>query len=236
MSSKNTTKAGVNFICILILIILWLYTYLKIDIKIDIRKLPTANAQEVSGNAWEVTKDFVPSWVVLDYYKYAGKKFAVIDIPTYQMEIYKELQIPLDYILMERTINTLECGDENWFCLSESKKYPWTYPDAWFFQINQINWESHERSETLVKRGRNEVKKAKISWDWSKVIYIRNTLFRFQADWTYKRMKRFEKVCSADKLYKIMKCQWIRHNGSKTKEHYWNKASISIWVLYNKYY
>jgi len=236
MSTINsTTKKTVNFICIILFILWWIYTYFNIDIKVEVRPPKIVSAEERSGDAWKVKKWYVPSGKILEYYTYAWNKFAVVDIPTYQIEIYKELWIPLDYILMGRTINTLECGDENWFCLSKSKKYPWTYPDAWPFQINQINASAHEYSETLVKRGRNEVKKAKINWDWNKVIEIRNLLFKFQAKWTYDRMKRFKQKCKADKLYKIMRCQAILHNWGKYRYDYGNKASESIKILY-KYY
>ena len=134
---------------------------------------------------------------VWSYYM-GSAKFNVNMVPEWQVQIYRDLGINQDTMLLMRTVNQLECWDPDWFCM-------WlNAADAGPFQINFIHGmiyripekdgyhpnDDYGKSRYLVKAGRKARSKAMSDWDWKETVRIRNELFAFQAKWTWERMKR----------------------------------------------
>lgn len=178
----------------------------------------TADILEENPLAWDIINKFTYNW----------KWYIVRSIPQWQLDIYNELNIWSGSYFKMRTLNTLECNDNYWFC------YNWA--DAWPFQINQIHWEDHKWSKYLVIQGINALK----GWDIVSAEAIRNTLFKFQAQWTANRMLSMEKrFCyKYNTQSKKMYCQAVQHNWNNKnwfKYTYWTRSEKSFNLLL-KYY
>ena len=235
MIVKNNKFNGL--ILIILPLILWIITYTLIplypttfaDIKIDF----SWNADEVKTK--KPIKKIIPDGLIIDYYTIWKQSYAVTTIPEWKREIYEKLKIPPSYKLILHTINTLECWDENGFCLNSS--------DSWPFQINQIHWSDYKYSAYLIKQGKIAIENAKKTNDWHTVLAIRDTLFTFQVKWTYRKMQGFEKKCKSDKLSKFTACEWWYHNwNTRPSKWFWQfrdfyayKASLSVSILWSYY-
>ena len=156
------------------------------------------------------------AWDIINKYTYGWKWYIVRSIPQWQLDIYNELWIWSGSYFKMRTLNTLECNDNYWFC------YNWA--DAWPFQINQIHWEDHKWSKYLVIQGRNAIK----WWDLVSAEAIRNTLFKFQVKWVANRMLSIEKrFCyKYNTQSKKMYYQAYYHNGNVKKWKDWIEFRI----------
>ena len=120
----------------------------------------------------------------LGTYKFGNYTFTTDSIPDWQLRIYQDMGVPGKTQLLLRTINQLECGHQDGFCMGLNES------DAGPFQINRIHGKDYTYSRDMVKKGIAAIEKAKVSGDWSETIQIRDELFRFQAQWTWDRMKR----------------------------------------------
>lgn len=141
----------------------------------------------------------------------------VIPIAEWKNKIFDELSISKDDKKLIQSINIMECGEENGFCLSTHNA------DAWPLQINQINKEDHKYSEYLVNQWLIAKKNSIKTNDWTTTIAIRNTLYKFQVNWIIARIKQFDKKqCKTVIWINRVRCQAILHN--------WNNKN---WFKYN---
>lgn len=176
----------------------------------------------------KTNKKFPEFQEVIGTFKYGEYTRNVVSITDWQKKIMDKNKISFQTQLYLRTLQTMECGDENGFCMNRF--------DAGPFQINQIHVVEHKESRRLVTKGIKAVEVAKKTGNWKEVITIRNKLYEYQMLWTFNRMKsqvvRFELPENREKrIYSLAKL----HNGSKTKEQYAEKAKISYKILLSYY-
>lgn len=174
-------------------------------------------------------------WNLIGKYVNGKRTFNVNAIPVWQEKIYDELWINESTRLLMRTVNQLECWDENWFC---ANRY-----DAGPFQINTIHGRDYRHSVYLVNKWRNQIEEAKKSGNYEGVIKTRDELFKFQATWTFERMKRLARQYWKKVDYATLpreKQVWYQavwHNGNTSLQSgrefrfwYWDKA-VKHWTL-----
>lgn len=131
----------------------------------------------------------------------------ITPIPEWKRTIYQEQKVSDTDRLLLHSINILECGKEDGFCLSNR------HVDAWPFQINQIHWEAHIYSEWLMNRQDKEA------------------LFMFQLKWTLDRIKRFSKsLCKWTQWENYIKCQAIHHNGNNKNWFKYKYANNAVYI------
>lgn len=163
--------------------------------------------------------------------------FNVNAIPEWQKPLYEKLGIPYSTQLLMRTVNQLECGDENGFCLGLNAS------DAGPFQINRIHKAEYAESVRLVKAGKAAWEISMRTGDWKETVRIRDKLFLYQAAWTYERMKRLAKAYGWKVNYENLpreKQVWYQavwHNGNtKMKNgrqfrYYYGDKAVKHWKV-----
>jgi hypothetical protein len=186
------------------------------------------NVDETTSWKADILEKNPLAWDIISKFKYLWKWYVVRSIPDWQLKIYKELNIWTGSMFKMRTLNTLECGDNYWFCFNGA--------DAGPFQINQIHKDDFKWSKYLVIQGRNAI----AWWDIKSAEAIRYTLFKFQAKWVAKRMSSMDKqFCHRFKTDDLkMKCQAQKHNGNTKNWFYirYSERAVESYKLLKQYY
>jgi len=141
-------------------------------------------------------------------------KSNVFTIPNWKYDILEEFNLSDDEKLVYIVINNIECGKEDWFCLS------WGKWNVWPFQINYIHTDSYWHSRKLID-------------EWKK-----EELYRYQLGWTIERTNRGKNwVCKNTYGDSLLKCLLKFHNWNNTEVSEWVKFKdiyASKWVEFKK--
>lgn len=161
---------------------------------------------------------------VIGQYKFWKYNHNVVAVQDWQVKIAEKIKMPFSTLQYARTIQTQECGDENWFCDNRI--------DCWPFQINQVHKVENAWCKKKVKEWKQEIIKAKKTGKWKRVLEIRDELYESQLTWLWGRMKdqvkRFE--IPTDPFERIRQL-CVYHNWSKTKRDYGKKCVLSYKIL-----
>lgn len=132
--------------------------------------------------------------------------------------------MPFSTQLFARTIKTAECGDENGLCLNRIDCGP--------FQVNQIHKKEFAWCKKKVEEGKKEVEKAKQTGKWTRVLEIRDELYKTQLVWVWGRMKQQVKTyhIPENKEERIRQL-CVYHNGGKYKRDYGKRCVLSYKIL-----